>query len=65
MYCWARYLFFIVVAALGILSMLGACGQKGPLYLPEATSAKPATQESDVPRPPEATEPTAPGSNQP
>ncbi len=36
MHCWARTLFFLVVAVLGIASMIGACGQKGPLYLPEA-----------------------------
>lgn len=35
MHCWARTLFFLVVAVLGIASMIGACGQKGPLYLPE------------------------------
>ena len=35
MHCWARYFFVVVVVALGTLSMLGACGQKGPLVLPE------------------------------
>ncbi|MBK1646065.1 hypothetical protein CKO25_15705 [Thiocapsa imhoffii] len=35
MQCWARTIFYSLVAVLGISSMLGACGQKGPLYLPE------------------------------
>jgi len=41
MRCWARYLFYAVVGVLGIGQMIAACGQKGPLYLPEesATSA--------------------------
>jgi predicted small lipoprotein YifL len=38
MHCWARYLFWLVVAVLGVGSMLSACGQKGDLYLsPPAT----------------------------
>lgn len=56
MYCWARYLFVLVVVALGTLSMLGACGQKGPLYLPppedQAAPAKQADKPTDVPTPP-------------
>jgi predicted small lipoprotein YifL len=39
MHCRARSLFIAVVVALGILGMLGACGQKGPLYLPEKMPA--------------------------
>ena len=46
MYCWARYLFLAVVAALGAGQMLAACGQKGDLFLPrpeaKAAAAKPA-----------------------
>jgi len=34
MHCWARYLFWLVIAVLGIGNMLTACGQKGDLYLP-------------------------------
>ena len=49
MQCWARYVFIIVVAALGVLSMIGACGRKGPLYLPEP-ALQPAAG-SDVPKP--------------
>lgn len=61
--CWARYLFAGVVIGLGMLSMISACGQKGPLYLAEktpenaaATPSAPATQAvpepgADVPTP--------------
>ncbi|AFL74330.1 LPS translocon maturation chaperone LptM [Thiocystis violascens] len=49
MHCWARSLFIVVVVALGILSMLGACGQKGPLYLPEETPANTPAPGADVP----------------
>ena len=35
MLCWTRYLFIIVVIVLGTGSMLSACGQKGPLVLPD------------------------------
>lgn len=35
MICWARYLFLALVAVLATGHMLAACGQKGPLYLPE------------------------------
>lgn len=37
MQCYARYLFFIVVALLGLGQILTACGQKGPLYPPDQT----------------------------
>jgi predicted small lipoprotein YifL len=42
MHCWARSFFIVVVIALGTLSMIDACGQKGPLYLPEPGAEKPA-----------------------
>jgi len=35
MTCWPRYLLWLVIAVLGIGNMLAACGQKGPLFLPE------------------------------
>lgn len=54
MHCWARSLFIAVVVALGILSMLGACGQKGPLYLPDETPTKATTPGADVPVAPPA-----------
>ncbi len=49
MHCWARSLFLATVVALGILGMLNACGQKGPLYLPEKPPAKTTTPGADVP----------------
>lgn len=68
MYCWARYLFVLVVVALGTLSMLGACGQKGPLYLPppegQATPAKQADKPTDVPTPPTPPQTPAPTPDQ-
>lgn len=41
--CWAQYLSWLAIATLALSSMLSACGQKGPLYLPEP----PAAQEQD------------------
>ncbi|BCU07346.1 LPS translocon maturation chaperone LptM [Allochromatium tepidum] len=38
MRCWANNLFILIVVVLGTLAMLGACGQKGDLYLPEPAS---------------------------
>ncbi|UHD14309.1 LPS translocon maturation chaperone LptM [Thiocapsa bogorovii] len=35
MNCWAGTAFYLLVTVFGIASMIGACGQKGPLYLPE------------------------------
>lgn len=37
MLCWSRYLFILIVIILGTSSMLSACGQKGPLILPDET----------------------------
>jgi len=34
-FCWANTLFIFMIVALGTLSALSACGQKGDLYLPE------------------------------
>jgi predicted small lipoprotein YifL len=41
------------------LALLGACGQKGPLYLPDkkASVVKPATPPPQAPQPPDATDP--------
>ena len=45
MSCWPNYLLWLIIAILGTSHMLTACGQKGPLYLPEPErteeSAKP------------------------
>jgi predicted small lipoprotein YifL len=38
MRCWPRYILWILIAFLGLGNMLTACGQKGPLYLPDSTS---------------------------
>jgi predicted small lipoprotein YifL len=35
MRCYARYLMLAVVAVLALGQLLAACGQKGPLYLPD------------------------------
>lgn len=32
--CWSQAALIVVVAVLGVLSMLGGCGAKGDLYLP-------------------------------
>lgn len=46
--CWAQYLFWAVIAVLGIVSMLSGCGAKGDLYLPpeqkQAAPAQPTPQ---------------------
>ena len=46
--CWAQYALWIVIVALGIASLLGGCGQKGPLYLPDENKLSQAVQ-SDAP----------------
>ncbi len=38
--CWAQTLMILLVLALGSLSMLSACGQKGDLYLPTPDETK-------------------------
>jgi predicted small lipoprotein YifL len=72
MHCWTRYVFIVVVAALGVLSMIQACGRKGPLYLPDpdqpqssqterrAGNRPAATPGSEVPKPPAASAPVEP-----
>lgn len=58
MHCWAGTAFYLLVTLLGVASMIGACGQKGPLYLPEPpvveVPAPAADIGSDVPRAPVA-----------
>lgn len=61
MHCWARYLLILVVVTLGGLSMMGACGRKGPLYLPEEPRQEDPGAQSGVPRTPA----TAPASVRP
>lgn len=38
MNCWARYLLYLIIATLALGQMLAACGQKGPLYLPDVAN---------------------------
>lgn len=46
--CWAQSLFIVIVIILGIGNILSACGQKGPLYLPDdAAQSKPHEQKKD------------------
>lgn len=49
MLCWARQLFILVVALLGISQMMAACGQKGPLFLPDEPAGK--QQAPEIPGP--------------
>lgn len=41
MFCWGRQLFIVIVIILGIGQMMAACGQKGPLYLPDDQADQP------------------------
>jgi predicted small lipoprotein YifL len=50
MLCWPRTLFLLLVAFLALGHMIAACGQKGPLYLPEPAEDAPAAAEA-VPTP--------------
>ncbi len=55
MICWSRYLFIALVIGLGTASMLTACGQKGPLVLPEENPSAPSEkagveQANDLPQ---------------
>lgn len=54
--CWAQKLFILVVLMLGVPSLLNACGQKGPLYLPPPPETAGSAPQSDLP-------PIAPGSS--
>ncbi|MCB1865116.1 MAG: lipoprotein [Chromatiales bacterium] len=38
--CWAERLLWLVLAIAGTGAMLGGCGQKGDLYLPEDGSKR-------------------------
>ncbi len=62
MLCWARQLFIILVAILGISQMIAACGQKGPLVLPDEQGGKPgAPRQSPAPSPQQDQAPEIPG----
>ena len=47
MLCWSRYLFILIVIILGTSSMLSACGQKGPLVMPDETSTTEAATDNN------------------
>ncbi len=38
-WCRAELALYLIITILGIGSLLTACGQKGPLYLPEAKNS--------------------------
>ncbi|MFO8155789.1 MAG: LPS translocon maturation chaperone LptM [Pseudomonadota bacterium] len=38
--CWSWTLFVLMVAILALMTVLGGCGQKGPLYLPDDPAAE-------------------------
>jgi len=46
MHCWPRTLLWLVIALLGSLNLLSACGQKGPLYLPPPEETPAGQQET-------------------
>jgi predicted small lipoprotein YifL len=52
MHCWPRYLLWLLIVLLGAGQMLAACGQKGPLYMPDKPAAESATSD-EVPVAPE------------
>lgn len=47
MHCWSRNLLWLVIAILGTLNLISACGQKGPLYLPPAGEPEQTEQQSE------------------
>ncbi len=62
MLCWARQLFILMVALLGISQMMAACGQKGPLFLPDEPAGKQqAPRESPAQSPQQDQGPEIPG----
>jgi len=52
MFCWPRTLFLLLVAFLALGHMIAACGQKGPLYLPEPAEDSPAPVDAGSPQQP-------------
>ncbi|MCG6898039.1 MAG: lipoprotein [Thiocapsa sp.] len=56
---------YLTVTVLGIASLVGACGQKGPLYLPEETTAVSESPGADVPTPSPAPSDAAAASDTP
>jgi len=50
MNCWARYLLYLVITILALSQMMAACGQKGPLYLPD-DAARDSSPAAPIPGP--------------
>ena len=46
-YCRAQYLLLAVILALGLMSMLSACGAKGELYLPPPQKERPQNNDNN------------------
>ena len=46
MHCLPRYLLWSLIAVIGIGNLLTACGQKGPLYLPEPAAEQERQEEA-------------------
>ena len=46
--CWPRYLLALVVISLGAVSLIGSCGRKGPLYLPEQSGKQAAPNQAEA-----------------
>ena len=62
MLCWARQLFILMVALLGISQMMAACGQKDPLFLPDEQAGKQeVSKESPAQSPQQNQPPEIPG----
>jgi predicted small lipoprotein YifL len=47
---------YMVCAGMALL-LLGACGQKGPLYLPDKNAQQPVSAPPDAARPPQKIDP--------
>ena len=49
MHCWSRYLLWLTIAVLGTGNLLLACGQKGPLTLPDKPAASQQVTTTAIP----------------
>ncbi|HHC74352.1 MAG TPA: hypothetical protein ENK78_04715 [Thiothrix sp.] len=47
--CWANDLFIIIAVILSLLTLLSACGVKGPLYMENESPAKTTIQAAEMP----------------
>lgn len=46
MHCWPRYILWTLITVVGMGNLLTACGQKGPLYLPDKSAGQQAPTEA-------------------